>query len=167
MLSNCIVWKRSRDGALPVHWPLLWCIIPALFAYFLACHPYIYNVFFYFLVWNIACVHRKTHHLTWTFCYRQIFELNQYISSIRTVWDLYEQVCIRQVGIAGLRDTYAELIETCRTDTDPVCSLYSDPLSRCSVVFWHTIPVVISSFSLHRVWVSVHCLFTVWVCSDS
>ena len=41
--------------ALWIHWPLLSCIIPALFAYFLACIPtsfYIFNVFFfYFLVY--------------------------------------------------------------------------------------------------------------------
>ena len=43
-----VVWKRYRDGALPICWPLLFCIIPTLFAYFLACHLtpfYIFNVF--------------------------------------------------------------------------------------------------------------------------
>ena len=44
-----VVWKRCRDGALPIHWPLLSCIIPTLFAYFLARHPYIF-LHFYFLV---------------------------------------------------------------------------------------------------------------------
>ena len=41
-----IVWKRCRDGALPICWPLLLCIIPTLFAYFVACHPYIFFTFF-------------------------------------------------------------------------------------------------------------------------
>ena len=36
------VWKRCRDGGLPICWPLLSCIIPTLFAHFLACHPYIF-----------------------------------------------------------------------------------------------------------------------------
>ena len=36
---------KCRSGALPTHWPLLLCIIPALFAYFLACHPYIFIFF--------------------------------------------------------------------------------------------------------------------------
>ena len=47
-----VVWKRCRDGALPICWPLLSCIIPTLFAYFLACHPYIFFTFlmiFFFL----------------------------------------------------------------------------------------------------------------------
>ena len=72
----------------------------------------------------------------------------------------------RQVGIAGLRATFAVLIETCRTDTDSVYSSESDPLSRCSVAFWCTV----SSFSsLHTILLcgilsvpihalSVHCL---------
>ena len=38
--------------ALPIYWPLLWCIIPALFAYSLACHPYI---FFTFLMFLFSC----------------------------------------------------------------------------------------------------------------
>ena len=47
-------WKICRDVALPIRWPLLSCIIPTLFAYFLACHPYIFLhfqcfLFFYFL----------------------------------------------------------------------------------------------------------------------
>ena len=29
-----VVWKRCRDGALPICWPLLSCIIPTLFAHF-------------------------------------------------------------------------------------------------------------------------------------
>ena len=37
-----VAWKRSKDGTLPIRWPLLSCIIPTLFAYFLACHPYIF-----------------------------------------------------------------------------------------------------------------------------
>ena len=36
-----VVWKRCKDGALPICWPLLSSIIPTLFAYFVACHPYI------------------------------------------------------------------------------------------------------------------------------
>ena len=36
------VWKRCRDGALPICRPLLSCIISTLFVYFLACHPYIF-----------------------------------------------------------------------------------------------------------------------------
>ena len=40
-----VVWKRCRDGALPICWPLLSCIIPTLFAYFLARHPYIFLCF--------------------------------------------------------------------------------------------------------------------------
>ena len=55
-INNCssqgccltVVWKRCRDGALPIRWPLLLCIIPTLFAYFLACHPYISFTFFIF-----------------------------------------------------------------------------------------------------------------------
>ena len=38
-----VVWKRCRDGALPLCWPLLSCIIPFLFAYFLVCHPFIFR----------------------------------------------------------------------------------------------------------------------------
>ena len=64
------------------------------------------------------------------FCYEQIFRLNQHISSIRTVRDQYVHIYNRLVGIAGLRATFAELIETCRTDTDPVYSSESDTLSR-------------------------------------
>ena len=41
-----------RDGALPICWPLLSCIIHTLFAYFLACHPYISNVFFIFFLFS-------------------------------------------------------------------------------------------------------------------
>ena len=41
-IASAIVWNRCRDGALPTSWPLLSCIIPTLFAYFLACHPYIF-----------------------------------------------------------------------------------------------------------------------------
>ena len=66
MLSNCSV-KRCRDGALPIRWPLLSCIIRTLFAYFLACHPYIFLHFycfyfyFYFLVFpKQVCVYDKT-----------------------------------------------------------------------------------------------------------
>ena len=45
-----VVWKRCRDGALPICWPLLSCIIPTLFAYFLACHPYIFLHFLKFFI---------------------------------------------------------------------------------------------------------------------
>ena len=45
-----VAWKRCRDGTLPIRWPLVSCIIPTLFAYFLACHIptsfYIFNVFY-------------------------------------------------------------------------------------------------------------------------
>ena len=44
-----VLWKRCRDGALPIRWPLLSCIIPTLFAHFLACHPYIFLHFKCFL----------------------------------------------------------------------------------------------------------------------
>ena len=33
-----VVWKRCREAALPICWPLLSCILPTLFAY----HPYIF-----------------------------------------------------------------------------------------------------------------------------
>ena len=47
--SGPVVWKGCRDGALPICWPLLSCIIPTLFAYFLACHTafYIFNFLFF------------------------------------------------------------------------------------------------------------------------
>ena len=42
---HALVWKRCRDGALPIIfccWALVLCIIPTLFAYFLACNSYIF-----------------------------------------------------------------------------------------------------------------------------
>ena len=49
-----VVWKRCRDGALPICWLLLSCIIPTLFPYFLACHPYIFIfLFLYFFYVNL------------------------------------------------------------------------------------------------------------------
>ena len=35
-----------RDGVLPICWPLLSCIIPPLFVYFLTCYPFIFLQFF-------------------------------------------------------------------------------------------------------------------------
>ena len=67
--TNCIVWKRCRDWALPVYTcrPLLSCIIPTLVAYFLACHSYtsfyISNVFSYLLV-----VYRQAEIWIWNSC---------------------------------------------------------------------------------------------------
>ena len=43
-----VVWN-CRDGALPICWPLLSCIVPILFAYSLACHSYIFLHFQCFL----------------------------------------------------------------------------------------------------------------------
>ena len=65
--------------------------------------------------------------------------LNQYRSSIRTVSDQYTHICIRPVWIACLRAVFAELIQSCRTDTDPIYSSVSDPLPKSSVVFLGTL----------------------------
>ena len=48
-----VVWKRCRDGVLPIHWPLLSCIIPTLFAYFFACHPFICLHFYFLVYWGL------------------------------------------------------------------------------------------------------------------
>ena len=64
-----VVWKRCRDGALPIRWPLLSCIIPTLFAHFLACHPYIFlhfKCFLYSCIWNTEhawCQHQGKSYL--------------------------------------------------------------------------------------------------------
>ena len=48
MLSLCQVYKIIHNlDCIP--WPVLSCIIPTLFAYFLECHPYIYLQFYNFL----------------------------------------------------------------------------------------------------------------------
>ena len=65
-------------------------------------------------------------------------ELNQYRSSIRTVSDQYAHICIRPVRTACLRAVFAELIQSCRTDTDPIYSSVSDPLPKSSVAFLGT-----------------------------
>ena len=65
-------------------------------------------------------------------------ELNQYRSSIRTVSDQYACICVRPVWIACLRAVFVELIQSCRTDTDPIYSSISDPLLKSSVAFLGT-----------------------------
>ena len=65
-------------------------------------------------------------------------ELNQYRSSIRTVSDQYAHICIRPVRTACLRAVFAELIQSCRTDTDPIYSSVSDPLPKSYVAFLGT-----------------------------
>ena len=62
-------------------------------------------------------------------------ELNQHCSSIRTVSDQYAHICIRPVC---LRAVFVKLIQSCRTDTDPIYCSMSDPLPKSSVAFLGT-----------------------------
>ena len=52
--------------------------------------------------------------------------------------DQYAHICIRPVRIACLRAVFVELIQSCRTDTDPIYSSVSDLLPKSSVAFLGT-----------------------------
>ena len=60
------------------------------------------------------------------------------ISTHISVSDQYAHICIRPVWIACLRAVFVELIQSCRTDTDPIYCLISDPLPKSSVAFLGT-----------------------------
>ena len=55
-------------------------------------------------------------------------------------------ICIRPVWIACLRAVFVELIQSCRTDTDPIYSLVSDPLRFWVQIWIRLVPVLIQMY---------------------
>ena len=85
-----IVWKRCRDGALPIYWPLLSCIIPTLFAYtFWHAIPTSFYVFIFLQItalrtWCKPNYMHKTLALLW--CSRQHFSEVRTTLTISLTW---------------------------------------------------------------------------------